>query len=119
MNFGLRDCCPGGGGPPAGADVPLADYIRNLGVVYEAASRALAPGGRIVWVTTTPVPSGMPVSSTCGVSGAAFNTCVDGYNGAALKLLGPKPDVVVADLHSAVLDVCGVGYKTCNLQRWG
>ena len=119
MNFGIHDCCPGGDGRPAGADVPLADYIKNLGIIYETASQALAPGGKIVWVTTTPVPTGMSVSSTCGISGAAFNTCVDDYSDAALKLLGLKPDVIVADLHNAVLDVCGAGYKTCNLQRWG
>ena len=119
MNFGIRDCCPGIDGLTAGVGVPLADYIRNLGLIYETASQALAPGGKIVWVTTTPVPTGMPVSSTCGVSGAAFNTCVDDYNDAALKLLGLKPDVIVADLHNAVLDVCGAGYKTCTLQRWG
>ena len=43
---------------------------------------------------------------------------MDDYNAAALELLGAKPDVQVADLNAAVLDVCGKGYTACNLQRW-
>jgi lysophospholipase L1-like esterase len=110
INFGIHDCAPGGDGRPNGTIVPEAAYVQNLGDIYAKASKALAPGGKIVWVTTTPVSTSDP--------GVGFNTCVDTYNAAALKLLGAKSDVVVADLNAAVNKVCGKGYEDCNLQRW-
>ena len=97
--------------------MPKADYVRNLAVIYEAAHAALAPGGKIVWVTTTP----HSVTQTdCGITGAAFNTCIDDYNAAALALMGAKPDVEVCDLNAAVVAVCGKNYGkgACNLQRY-
>ena len=81
----------------------------------------------------------------CGISGAAFNTCIDDYNAAALAMLGgthsaalplpceslkpapfsavspgAKPDVEVCDLNAAVTSVCGKSYGKgqCNLQRY-
>ena len=121
INFGIHDCCPGGDGRAMGVSVPLPDYLKNLAVVYAAASNALAPGGKILWVSTTPVPDlqpGKPQSFTCNITGSAFNACVDAYNAAALRLLGSHPDVTVLDLNAAVLKTCGKGYKRCNLQRW-
>eukprot|EP00729_Bicosta_minor_P002814 gene2814-15504_t len=118
MNFGIHDCCPGGDGRAAGVNVPLSDYLSNLGKIYQAASKALAPGGTIVWVTTTPHAEGGDVPNDCGITGAAFNTCIDTYNAAALKLMSVCSNVVVADLNSAVNAVCGKGYAACNLQRF-
>ena len=40
--FGIHDCCPGGDGRKPGVNVPKADYITNLGVIYAAASKARA-----------------------------------------------------------------------------
>jgi hypothetical protein len=53
-------------------------YVKNLGAIYETAHAALAPGGKILWVSTTPVPTvgAAPQAFTCGRSGAAFNTCI-------------------------------------------
>ena len=83
--------------------------------IYAKASKALAPGGKIVWVTATPYSLAQP---DCGITGAQFNTCIDTYNAAAPELLGAKDNFVVADLDAAVNKVCGKGYDDCNLQRW-
>jgi len=115
INFGIHDCCPGGDGRPPGQNVPKAEYIKNLNTIFEAASGSLAPGGKIVWVTTTPVSNTFPV---CNLTGDAFNQCVDEYNQAALELAASRKDIVVADLNEAVRDVCGQDYATCNLQRY-
>ena len=115
MNFGIHDCCP------PKANVAQTWYVKNLGVIYEAARAALAPGGKILWVSTTPVPTAdgaAPQPFTCGRSGPDFNTCIDDYNAAALTLLGSKPDVKVLDLNGAVSAVCGKPYEACNLQLW-
>ena len=114
INFGIHDCC----GPKE--NVTKAQYIKNLGIIYSAAHTALAPGGKILWVSTTPVPTvgTAPQAFTCQRSGADFNGCVDSYNAAALALLGSKPDVEVLDLNAAVSAVCGKPYAACNLQLW-
>ena len=97
--------------------MPKADYVKNLGTIYEAAHNSLAKGGKIVWVTTTPHST---TATDCGITGAAFNSCIDDYNAAALALLGAKPDVEVCDLNAAVTAVCGKGYGKggCKLQRY-
>jgi len=43
INFGIHDCCPGGDGRKTGVKVPKADYVKNLGVIYDSAHAALAP----------------------------------------------------------------------------
>ena len=122
LNFGIHDCCPGGDGRPAGQNVPRAAYLANLAAIYAAASKALAPGGKIVWVSTTPVrddgSATVPQHELCNMTGAAFNGCIDDYNAGALALLGAKPDVEHLDLNAAVRAVCGATYGGCNLQRW-
>jgi hypothetical protein len=117
VSKGIHDCCPGGDGRAKGINVPKADYVKNLGTIYDAAHASLAPGGKIVWVTTTPHST---TQTDCGITGTAFNSCIDDYNAAALTLLGAKPDVEVCDLNAAVVSVCGKGYGKggCNLQRY-
>ena len=65
-----HDCCA------PSENVTEAQYVKNLGVIYEAAHAALAPGGKILWVSTTPAPTDgkFPV---CTLSGSEFNGCVD------------------------------------------
>ena len=46
-----HDCCA------PSENVTEAQYVKNLGVIYEAAHAALAPGGKILWVSTTPAPT--------------------------------------------------------------
>lgn len=53
------------------------------------------------------------------VSVGNFSSCIVDYNAAAAELFSTKPDVVTADLHAAVSDVCGTSYGQCNLQLWG
>ena len=77
--LGIHDCCP------PKENVTQMTYVKNLGIIYEAARAALAPGGKILWVSTTPVPTAdgaAPQPFTCGRSGHDFNTCIDDYNAA-------------------------------------
>ena len=124
MGFGARDCCPGDG-HPGHHPVPLSAYLDNVEALYAkknkiknaAANKSLAPGGSIVWVTTTPHAT-MSGYIVCGLEGPSFNACIDEHNAAAITLLSTKPNVVVSDLGAAVTAVCGTNYSTCNLQRW-
>ena len=72
---------------------------------------------QVLWVSTTPHSISQ---EDCGITGTAFNSCIDEYNAAALELLGSKPDVEVCDLNAAVSAVCGKNYGKgeCNLQRY-
>lgn len=101
-----------------------ADYVKNLAIIYEVAHGALAEGGKIVWVTTTPI-SGGAAKGAPGSEGTGcnqwgnFSSCIDDYNAAANGVFAGKADVVTADLNAAVRDVCGQGaYEQCALQRW-
>ena len=116
-SFGIHDCCPT---PDHGTieNTTEAEYVKNLGDIYAVARSALSPGGKILWVSTTPVPTVDSGGLQCGLSGADFNRCVDERNTAALALLGSKPGVAVLDLNAAVAAVCGKPYEACNLQRW-
>ena len=51
FNWGLHDICPS-----IYADVSFAEYEKNLEAVYFKFKRRLAPGGTLVFATTTPVP---------------------------------------------------------------
>ena len=93
-----------------GRDVSAADYATNRLKVYEAASAALNPGGKIVYVPTT--PGGEAHNSTVS------NPCIRDVNAIAQRVLGGKPDVVMADLHAAVTKACGgASYEKCKLQN--
>ena len=125
INFGLHDCgcrksnnhsvrpapvesCSGN--LRFGRDVSAAAYATNLLKVYEAASAALNPGGKIVYVPTT--PGGEACNSTVS------NPCIRDVNAIAQRVLGGKPDVVMADLHAAVTKACGgASYAKCKLQN--
>jgi len=74
------------------------------------ARRALAPGGKIVWVETTPTGA-----NRYNIS----NSCVSVYNGIAALLFANKTDVATADLYGAVTGVCGQGFTSCALQNPG
>jgi hypothetical protein len=122
INFGLHDCgCRNASDAPGpfepcsgnlrfGRAVSAADYAKNLLAVYEAASAALNTGGKIVYVPTT--PGGEAYSSTVS------NPCIRDVNAIAQRVLGGKPDVVMADLHAAVDKACGgADYARCKLQN--
>lgn len=80
---------------------------------------ALAPGGSIVWTSTTPIAQdcslpGQPQGPCYGVQ----PECVERYNSIALEVLGDKPDVVVNDLWSEMNAVCGTNFTSCSLQHY-
>ena len=91
--------------------------MQNLQFVYEKASQSLAPGGSVVWVTTTP-HAFMKGYSDCGLTGSEFNDRIIEYNEIASTFFSSKANVTVCDLNAAVNAVCGPGYEDCNLQRW-
>jgi hypothetical protein len=105
LNFGLHDCCDAGHTKP----IPPANYSANLAEVYSKARKALAPGGKILWVETT------PVSATNRFN--IKNSCVKEYNGLAAKLFANKTDAVTCDLNQAVTSVCGDDFDHCPLQK--
>ena len=57
--------------------------------MYAKASAALAPGGNIAWVTTTPHAD---VGTDCGITGTDFSTFVLSLGTSALYHLGFAPD---------------------------
>jgi hypothetical protein len=105
--------------------------VKNLQLLYTKISAALKPGGTAVWVSTTPVASncsaplpGKPFGSGHAPCYGVQDSCVRRYNSLAKQLLGAKSNVVIADLHSAVMGVCagggarpGAGFETCSLQH--
>lgn len=119
INFGIHDCCAGGDGRTGGRPVQQAEYIKNLDAVYQVARSALAPDGKIVWVSTTQHGTGCDAASaaTCNRWGN-FSQCIEDYNNAAAVLWASRPDVITADLHGLVRNTCGDSFDNCNLQLW-
>lgn len=111
FNFGIHDCW-------AAQRVNETAYKANIAYIYSVASASLAPGGKVVWTSTT------PIASNCGSASAPRGPCygvqpkcIVDYNAIALEVLGGKPDVIVNDVYSAVIEVCGLGFETCSLQH--
>eukprot|EP01052_Picozoa_sp_SAG31_P033755 SAG31_NODE_3857_length_3815_cov_2.961518_3_plen_607_part_00 len=91
LNFGLLDCLPSAS--------PLAmEYVTNLEAVYHVARAGLAPGGKILWLPTTPVSTNNSLRINA--------SCVSTANALASKLFAPKPDVVIGDLDIVLAGVC-------------
>merc|ERR1712100_364350 len=68
--------------------------------LYQSMKAALAPGGTLIWRTTTPVPPSYKSRN---------NTDVVAVNALAATLFGPgskHPDVKVHDLYSQVVERC-------------
>lgn len=90
LNFGLHDITLDADGRHA---VPLDQYTANLREMVRQL-RALAPGARLVWASTTPVPD-------APVSPPRRNADVLAYNAAAARVMA-ELQVPVDDLYSAV-----------------
>jgi hypothetical protein len=100
FNFGIHDCwC----GPEC---VNATAYKSNLEYIYTAASAALAPGGKVVWTSTTPIAQNCSLHGPRGPCYGVQPACVANYNKIAFELLASKPDVLVNDVYNRVLDVC-------------
>jgi len=75
----------------------------------------LAPGGKLIWSSTT------PISSNCtGCGDGTTMQHVDEYNSIALdvfrRVTANSSAGVVNDLHEEVNSVCGVNFTSCALQ---
>ena len=88
FNFGLHDLKLDTGSH----QVELAQYQANLATIVEALRKT---GAKLIWVTTTPVPTGK-------LNPKRERTDVPLYNDAAMRVLKGKVDAV-CDLYSAVL----------------
>lgn len=97
FNWGLHDICP----HIYRTHVSLAQYYANMEKLYLTFKRAMAPGGTVVFATTTPVPP----SYTRGRD----NKDVIAINDMAKTLFGPDgkyPEVLINDLYQHAVDVC-------------
>lgn len=75
-------------------------YLENMEAIYQKMMGSLAPGGTLIWRTTTPVPPSYQQRN---------NSDVVTVNALAATLFGPcskHPDVKVHDLYSQVLERC-------------
>eukprot|EP01052_Picozoa_sp_SAG31_P001948 SAG31_NODE_65_length_28565_cov_8.402914_29_plen_1206_part_00 len=96
--------------------VPIEQYVKNLDAAFVLASKALKPGGKFIWASTTPVPypTAYPLRN---------NSAVLQYNHAARQLFESKGVGVVGinDLYLDVMARCGEpgnklgSYKSCEL----
>jgi hypothetical protein len=108
LNFGLHDIYPS-----SNASVPLAAYRHNLRTIVTA---AVATGARLLWVSTTPVPTH---TKTCGRHKCRTEADVQRYNTAALAELAPEMTsgaVSTLDLHAQIIASCGGMKNGCPLQ---
>ena len=75
-------------------------YLHNLEQLYLRLKSALAPNGKVIWRTTTPVPPSYTKRN---------NTDIVAVNALAAQLFGPGskyPEVAVHDLYSQVVQRC-------------
>jgi lysophospholipase L1-like esterase len=104
FNFGLHDLANYSAELPP---LPLPQYGANLVEIY---TRLSAHTPRVMWTTTTPAPD-VPTSY-----GRTYEL-VEEYNAEALRALtAVAPKLLVNDLFKAMIDSCGVRYKSCPLQ---
>jgi hypothetical protein len=93
----------------------LADYAALMKGVSARLARAAA--GRVIFVTTTPVPSNLSHPTTAAVPEGILEEDVLRYNAAATAV-AKQHGIEVLDLHRVVIGACGGGqsapyYATC------
>ena len=108
QNFGIHDTW-------VHQRVPPAQYGENLQKIFTEGLGGLAPGGKLIWSSTT------PISSNCtGCGDGTTMQHVDEYNSIALdvfrRVTANTTSGVVNDLHEEVNSVCGVNFTSCALQ---
>jgi lysophospholipase L1-like esterase len=108
FNAGIHGCLTGD------QFVTDADYRKDIIAIYEQIIQALAPGGTVIWTTTTPVATDWP-----GVAHHIDPGCIPRRNAIVMSALGGKPRLVVNDLYGAVTAVCGAAFKLgdCPIQN--
>lgn len=104
---------------PDNEHLQISSYKELLDVEFAQLNASLRADARLVWVTTTPVPTKPSVP----LFPARLETDVEAYNAAALSLFGPGGRwfrrVEVCDLHAWVIARCGAGYAACDIQLPG
>ena len=95
--------------------VPPKQYGANLQKIFEMGKAGLAPGGKLIWSSTT------PIASNCTGCGEGTTTAhVVEYNAIALEVfhtvVAGTAIGVVNDLHAEVNRACGVNFTVCALQ---
>lgn len=95
FNFGLHDLAY-----PDNEHLPLEIYARLLGNIT-AQLRADAPRARLIWATTTPVPTDPPPEGgkPCTLIPGRLESSVLAYNRAAAGVIAAHRGVAVCDLH--------------------
>jgi hypothetical protein len=108
INFGIHDTWQH-------QYVPPKQYGENLERIFTMGKAGLAPGGKLIWSSTT------PIASNCTGCGDGTTTAhVVEYNAIALQVFrqvtAGTTVGVVNDLHAEVNNVCGVNFTVCALQ---
>ena len=109
FNWGLHDICP-----ERYAPVSRLEYVENMRAIVTKLTAGLAPGGKIVWASTTPVPA--------SYVGRNDSDVVE-INGIVQRLIATDPAFAAvvngADLYADVVHRCGLnatwaGYPATN-----
>ena len=90
----------------------VADYTALMENVTD---QLVATGARLLWVSTTPVPTNKTDPSSSLVEPPRFNSDVVAFNAAAAKIMAAR-NIRVFDLYSVVIAHCGEGYSSCDWQ---
>lgn len=113
----LHQAARSSGSQPPRSCEPAARFAHVVRAVSQVAVSETASRDRRN-VSVPPIP-GKPFGPGGAKAYGVQDACVANYNSIAAKLLGSKPNVVIADTYSAVLGVCGKGFTTCPLQHQG
>ena len=101
LSFGLEDCL-------VSSNVNTTAFAQHLETMFEAASKGLTKGGKVMWITS--VPAGRD---------AAANACVVKLNKAAAAVAA-RHKAEVVDAHAAIESACRNSTALgCNLQAGG
>lgn len=114
INFGLHDVA---------YDTERIDvdrYKAQLRAVMDNVDRWRAPSTKVLWISTTPVPTVPTFSATCNDTSACLNPPrydddVRLYNDAARDVVANSTVDAVLDLYSLIVERCGgPGYSSCD-----
>jgi hypothetical protein len=109
LSFGLEDCLASSSSSSSSSRVNTTAFTQRLEIMFEAASKGLATGGKLVWVTSVPA-----------TGDAAASACVVKLNAAAAAVAA-KHTAEVVDAHVAIESACrdSTAARGCNLQAAG
>ena len=111
-NAGLHDLAF-----PDNEHLAVGSYARFVGAVFAALAGAARPDARLLWVTTTPVPT--DPKPACVLIPGRREADVLAYNEAAgAAVAAAAGRVGVCDAHKVITDYCGIGFSdACNITQ--